>query len=104
MYRKIARIKRYNFNKFGNTKLENRIVIVGSGPAGLLCAYMLATNGYPVTLIERGEKVEDRIKYVSRILNIDINKYKPKDIDGIEHMLGLFDLDAHYEVFKTLRC
>ena len=31
-------------------------------------------------------------------------KYKPKDVDGIEHMLGLFDLDAHYEVFKTLRC
>lgn len=56
--------ERYNFNKFGNTKLENRIVIVGSGPAGLLCAYMLATNGYPVTLIERGEKVEDRIKSV----------------------------------------
>ena len=56
--------ERYSFNKFGNTKLENRIVIVGAGPAGLLCAYMLSTNGYLVTLIERGEKVEDRIKSV----------------------------------------
>ena len=39
---------------------NKKIVIVGSGPAGLFTAYMLTSNGYKVTLIERGEKVEDR--------------------------------------------
>lgn len=61
--------EKYRFNITGNTKLNERIVIVGAGPAGLLCAYILATNNYPVTLIERGEKVEDRIKSVEEFWN-----------------------------------
>ncbi len=31
---------------------DMKIAIVGSGPAGLSCAYFLAENGYPVTLFE----------------------------------------------------
>ena len=66
---------------------------------------MKLAEGYDKTVIEDYNKfVQGKIKYVSEQLQIDINKYKPKDVDGIEHMLGLFDLDAHYEVFKTLRC
>lgn len=68
--------ERYKFNKNGNINLKNRIVIVGSGPAGLLCAYMLSSNGYPITLIERGEKVEDRIKSVEEFWknnNLNLN-------------------------------
>lgn len=41
-------------------------VIVGSGPAGLFCAYMLAEAGYKPLIIERGEKIEDRVKTVER--------------------------------------
>ena len=66
---------------------------------------MKLAEGYDKTVIEDYNKfVQEKIKYVSEQLQIDIDKYKPKDVDGIEHMLGLFDLDAHYEVFKTLRC
>ena len=43
-------------------RLENapRIAIVGSGPAGLMCALRLTEHGVPVTIIERGEGVEER--------------------------------------------
>lgn len=66
---------------------------------------MKLAEGYDKTVIEDYNKfVQGKIKFVSEQLQIDIDKYKPEDVDGIEHMLGLFDLDAHYEVFKTLRC
>ena len=47
-----------------NKNKINSAVIVGSGPAGLFCAYALCKNGVKVTLIERGEKVEDRVKTI----------------------------------------
>lgn len=54
----------YSINVTGTKKLNNRIVIVGSGPAGLFSAYMLAELGYKPLIIERGEKIEDRVKTV----------------------------------------
>ena len=45
------------------------IIIVGAGPAGLYAAYMLSQNNYPVILIERGEKVEDRVKTIEEFWN-----------------------------------
>ena len=60
----IAPKEEYVFSKKGNEKLENRVVIVGSGPAGLFCSYLLAENGYKPLIIERGEKVEERVKTV----------------------------------------
>ena len=59
----------YSFNDFGNIKLNNKIVIVGSGPAGLFCSYMLAKNGYKPLIIERGSQVEDRVKKVENFWN-----------------------------------
>lgn len=68
----------YIFPKPGTNKLNNDIVIVGAGPAGLFCGYMLTKHGYKVTIIERGEKVEDRVKTVeefwnNKTLNINSN-------------------------------
>ena len=68
----------YEYTPVGNIVLNNRPVIVGSGPAGLFCAYMLALNGYKPIIIERGEKIEDRIKTVDNffetgLLNIESN-------------------------------
>lgn len=40
------------------------IVVVGSGPAGLFAAYVLAWRGLPVLLLERGTQVEKRKKDV----------------------------------------
>lgn len=43
-----------------NLRMQHRPVIVGSGPAGLFCAYLLAKHGYRPLLIERGAPVEER--------------------------------------------
>ena len=40
------------------------VAIVGSGPSGLFCAYILSQNGVKVKVIERGEAIEDRIKTI----------------------------------------
>ena len=41
-----------------------RPVIVGMGPAGLFCGYMLAKAGFRPILLERGKAVEDRTRDV----------------------------------------
>ena len=51
--------------KCGNNILVNRPIVVGSGPCGLFCTLLLAENGYKPLLIERGEKVEDRVNTVN---------------------------------------
>lgn len=56
--------EKYKFVTYGDKKLSYRPVIVGSGPAGLFAAYLLAENGYRPLVIERGERVEDRVKSV----------------------------------------
>ena len=44
--------------------LNKKIIIVGTGPAGLFCGYVLALEGYKPLIIDRGKKIEDRIKDV----------------------------------------
>jgi len=45
---------------------DERIVIVGSGPAGLFSALRLAQYGLTATILERGEQVEQRALSVQR--------------------------------------
>ena len=45
---------------------EEKIVIVGSGPAGLMCAYFLALCGRKPVVIERGGSMWERVEKVSR--------------------------------------
>lgn len=42
-----------------------RPIVVGAGPAGLFAALFLAEAGLPVTLIERGGPIEDRVPAVN---------------------------------------
>ena len=56
--------RKYQIQNFGNKKLKNKPIIIGSGPAGLFAAYILAENGYHPIIIERGEPVEKRIQTV----------------------------------------
>ncbi len=45
---------------------DEKIVIVGSGPAGLMCAYFLAKCGRKPVIIERGAPMWERVEKVSR--------------------------------------
>ena len=63
----LAPNRNYEFNGIGNHELINRPVIIGSGPAGLFCAYNLCLQGFKPLIIERGKKVEERI--------IDVNNF-----------------------------
>ena len=47
-----------------NTPLRARPLVVGMGPAGLFCAYLLAGKGYAPILIDRGDSVADRVRSV----------------------------------------
>ncbi len=48
----------------GTEPLRNRPVVIGSGPAGLFCAYLLAKEGYCPLVLERGASVRERQKDV----------------------------------------
>lgn len=65
----ISNDKEYIFPKVISNKIGKKVVIVGSGPAGLFCAYMLSLSGLKPIIIERGEKVEERSKKVEEFWN-----------------------------------
>lgn len=48
------------------------------------------------------KQVETRLKEVMNKLGIDFNKCKPKTIQGKEKLIGIFDYEGKYDLFKTL--
>ncbi|HIV17331.1 MAG TPA: NAD(P)-binding protein [Candidatus Alectryocaccobium stercorigallinarum] len=73
-----AEAVKYVFPKSGEEEMALRPVIIGTGPAGLFCAYFLALNGYRPVVLERGEKADERVKSVIRfwengVLNTESN-------------------------------
>ncbi len=55
----------YQIPPKGTEKLAHRPVVIGCGPAGLFCAYLLAREGYCPIVLERGKKIQDRKKDVA---------------------------------------
>lgn len=62
----IIQEKKYTFVQSGTIPLSSRPVIVGDGPCGLFCAYLLAKNGYRPIVLERGDSVEQRVAAVEK--------------------------------------
>lgn len=60
----LGNLVKYRFPNMGEDGLNELPVIIGAGPAGLFCAYMLAKAGFRPILLERGEAVEERQKKV----------------------------------------
>ena len=53
------------------------------------------SDGYDKSVIDNyNNDVIERIKYVSKILDIPIEKYSPKDIKGDSHLLGVFECET----------
>lgn len=98
----------YKFIK--NKELNCRPIIVGSGPAGLFCAYMLALTGCNPIILERGEKIEDRVNTVEKFFKT--NKLNPESniqfgeggagtfSDGKLNTLTKDKLNRHKKVFE----
>lgn len=60
----LGSLVKYRFPAYGDECLVQRPTIIGAGPAGLFCAYMLAKAGFAPILLERGEAVDERQKKV----------------------------------------
>jgi len=58
----LATDRAYIFPSEGTRRMKERPIIIGSGPSGLFCAYMLAEHGYKPIIFERGASVEERLK------------------------------------------
>ncbi len=59
-----VREEHYSFHPGGTQGLTHRPIVVGTGPAGLFTAYLLAKHGYQPLVLERGEEVRKRVETV----------------------------------------
>ncbi len=58
--------------------LKHPPVVVGCGPAGLFCAYLLAEHGYRPVILERGKSIGERTReveqfWIDNVLNVKSN-------------------------------
>ena len=70
-------VEELSFN-FGEEKMMARPLVVGMGPAGMFCALILAEQGYKPIIIDRGDKVDDRVAamerfYTTHVLDTESN-------------------------------
>lgn len=62
----LKKVEPYQYHYY--PKNDKRVTVVGSGPAGLFCAYVLSKVGQKVTVIERGQPIEKRIEDVDQLM------------------------------------
>lgn len=62
----IVKEEPYRFENSGTLSMKERPIIIGSGPAGLFCAYLLAEHGYRPIIFERGASVDERVQDIAQ--------------------------------------
>lgn len=62
----------YKLPIFDKNRSKRKVLIVGAGPAGLFCAYFLSLSGFKPVIIDRGEKIEERVKTVEKFFENNI--------------------------------
>ena len=55
--------KNLKLSKATEEEHEEKIAVIGAGPAGMSCAYHLARRGYPVTVFESFDKAGGMLRY-----------------------------------------
>ncbi len=45
---------------------KEKVAVIGGGPGGLMCAYMLSKKGYQATILERGSELGGALRYIPR--------------------------------------
>lgn len=61
---------------------EEKIIIIGAGPAGLFCALRLIESGLKVVILERGKPVEERLKDIKVLENSGILNHESNVLFG----------------------
>ena len=93
----------YRFPEKGKARLKYAPVIIGAGPAGLFCGWMLAREGYAPLILERGEEVDKRARdveqfWAGKALNVQSN------VQFGEGGAGAFSDGKLNTMVKDLKC
>ena len=92
--KQVSKVKEYHYDKL--TPNNQTIMVVGSGPAGLFCAYNLARSGQKVILIEQGKCVDERKKDIKEL-------YPEFDNELIEELASIKGVSAYHSLsFKAM--
>jgi len=48
------------------TPTKEKVAVIGGGPGGVMCAYILSKKGYQATILERGSELGGALRYIPR--------------------------------------
>ncbi len=99
----VVPVKDEHYHFPAGAKKDDRPVIIGSGPAGLFAALMLAENGHKPIIFERGESVENRIKSIEAFKKLGILNPN-SNIQFGEGGAGTFSDGKLTTGIKNIRC